>query len=420
MFLGVDVGTGGTRAVVVDRTGGVVASAGPRARTHLQPAGRLGRAGPRRLVARGPGSPSPLSSRRPAPWKLSASPARCTAASCSTPKATFSGPLSSGATSAPSPSATGLKPLIGRRAPHRACVQSPRSPTSPSPSSSGSVTTSRRSSPAFATSSAPRTFVRLRLTGEYAMDVQEASGTLLLDVVHRRWSEEIAEAAGIPVSWLPTGSSRAPRSALASRMPAPPPLASSKAHPSSPGQATRVPEPSAWASWPPAWSPPPSAPAASSSPPPTSPPPDPIGRLHTFCHAAPGLWHVMGVTNGAGLSLRWLRDTFFPAFSYDQLTLEAAAISPGSDGLLWTPYLFGERTPHLDPLARAAFTGISASTTRGHFVRAVMEGVAFSLRDTLSLFQSSRCPCRSPSASEAAEHALLSGVRSRPTCSACP
>ncbi len=119
---------------------------------------------------------------------------------------------------------------------------------------------------------------------------------------------------------------------------------------------------------------------------------DPLGRLHTFCHAAPGLWHVMGVTNGAGLSLRWFRDTFAPGADYDQLTAEAAKAPPGSDGLLWAPYLFGERTPHLDPQARAAFVGITASHTRAHCVRAVMEGVAFSLRDTFSLFSDLKIP----------------------------
>jgi xylulokinase len=119
---------------------------------------------------------------------------------------------------------------------------------------------------------------------------------------------------------------------------------------------------------------------------------DPLGRLHTFCHAAPGLWHVMGVTNGAGLSLRWFRDTFAPGTDYDQLTAEAAKAPPGSDGLLWAPYLFGERTPYLDPQARAAFVGITASHTRAHCVRAVMEGVAFSLRDTFSLFSDLKIP----------------------------
>ena len=113
---------------------------------------------------------------------------------------------------------------------------------------------------------------------------------------------------------------------------------------------------------------------------------DPKGRLHTFCHAAPDTWHVMGVTNGAGLSLRYVRDTFAPEKSYDQLTALAAVVAPGSDGMFWLPYLFGERTPHLDPEARAAFIGISASHTLGHFVRAVLEGVAFSLKDTFTLF----------------------------------
>jgi xylulokinase len=104
------------------------------------------------------------------------------------------------------------------------------------------------------------------------------------------------------------------------------------------------------------------------------------------------MWHVMGVTNGAGLSLRWLRDTFAAGTEYEALTAEAAGIAPGSDGMLWAPYLFGERTPHLDPEARAAFTGITASHGRGHFVRAVMEGVAFSLRDTLELFAELKIP----------------------------
>jgi xylulokinase len=113
---------------------------------------------------------------------------------------------------------------------------------------------------------------------------------------------------------------------------------------------------------------------------------DRLGRLHTFCHAVPAMWHVMGVTNGAGLSLRWLRDTFAAGVSYDELTAEAARVPAASDGMLWAPYLFGERTPHLDPEARAAFVGITASHTRAHFVRAVLEGVAFSLRDTFSLF----------------------------------
>ena len=102
----------------------------------------------------------------------------------------------------------------------------------------------------------------------------------------------------------------------------------------------------------------------------------------------------MGVTQAAGLPLRRLRDTFAPGVDYDELTAGAAKIPPTSDGLLWTPYLLGERTPHLDPEARAAFVGIHAGHTRDHFVRAVMEGVAFSLRDTFTLFSELGIPVK--------------------------
>jgi len=124
---------------------------------------------------------------------------------------------------------------------------------------------------------------------------------------------------------------------------------------------------------------------------------DPHGRLHTFCHAIPGRWHVMGVTQAAGLSLRWFRDQFGTTTAderepYSQLTEEAAKVPPGSDGLLFTPYLMGERTPHLDGMARAAFVGLTASHTRSHMVRAILEGVAFSLRDTFTIFGEMKVP----------------------------
>src|SRR6266704_2174399 len=112
---------------------------------------------------------------------------------------------------------------------------------------------------------------------------------------------------------------------------------------------------------------------------------DPQGRLHTFCHAVPGRWHVMGVTQAAGLSLRWFRDRFTTAASgngadpYDLLMAEAATAPPGADELLWAPYLMGERTPHLDPNARGALVGIAPSHRRAHILRAILEGVAFSL-----------------------------------------
>jgi xylulokinase len=113
---------------------------------------------------------------------------------------------------------------------------------------------------------------------------------------------------------------------------------------------------------------------------------DPMGRLHTFCHAVPGLWHVMGVTQSAGLSFRWLKETFFAGQNYDDLTAAAGKVPAGSEGLEWAPYLLGERTPHLDPEVRAAFAGISTIHTSAHFVRAVLEGVAYSLEDTFTLF----------------------------------
>jgi len=127
---------------------------------------------------------------------------------------------------------------------------------------------------------------------------------------------------------------------------------------------------------------------------------DPQGRLHTFCHAIPGRWHVMGVTQAAGLSLRWFRDRFGVAKQtardpYDILADEASSAPPGSEGAFWAPYLMGERTPHLDPNARAALVGLTASHTRGHIIRAVMEGVAYSLKDTFTIFDEMQIPVTS-------------------------
>ena len=128
------------------------------------------------------------------------------------------------------------------------------------------------------------------------------------------------------------------------------------------------------------------------------------GRLHTFCHAVPGRWIVMGVTQAAGLSLRWFRDQFgihrenqsdaSGTDSYEKLTAEAAKAPAGCDGLLWAPYLMGERTPHLDPNARAMLFGFTASHTRAHVIRAILEGVAFSLRDTFTIFEEIKVPVK--------------------------
>ena len=240
----------------------------------------------------------------------------------------------------------------------------------------------------------PKDYVRYKLTGEFAMDMQEASGTLLLDVTRRRWSAEMAELAGIPMSWLPRlfegpeiCAAIYKEGAKATGLAVGTPVVAGAGDQGAGAVGMGI-----------------LAAGSVSATIGTSgvvfaatdaPTKDRLGRLHTFCHAAPGLWHVMGVTNGAGLSLRYFRDTFAMGRSYDELLTEASGVAAGSDGLMWTPYLFGERTPHLDATARAAFVGITASHTRAHFVRAVLEGVAFSLRDTFTLFSELGIPVRS-------------------------
>jgi xylulokinase len=240
----------------------------------------------------------------------------------------------------------------------------------------------------------PKDYVRYRLTGEFAIDMQEASGTLLLDVANRRWSSEVAEAAGIPMEWLPRlfeGPEVCARisgaGSGATGLVAGTPVVAGAGDQGAGAVGMGILTPGSV-----------SATIGTSGvvfAATDSPIKDRLGRLHTFCHAAPGRWHVMGVTNGAGLSLRYFRDTFSPGSSYEELTTLAAEAPAGSDGLMWAPYLFGERTPHLDAEARAAFVGITASHARAHFVRAVLEGVAFSLQDTLTLFEELGIPVKS-------------------------
>jgi xylulokinase len=110
------------------------------------------------------------------------------------------------------------------------------------------------------------------------------------------------------------------------------------------------------------------------------------GRLHAFCHAVPGMWHLMGVMLSAAGSLQWYRNTS-PNNSYDDLLQEAETIPAGSEGLQFLPYLSGERTPYPDPLARGAFVGLTLRHGRGHLTRAVLEGVAFGLKDSFMLIQ---------------------------------
>ncbi len=244
----------------------------------------------------------------------------------------------------------------------------------------------------------PKDYVRLRLTGERATDVADASGTLLLDVAHRRWSREMLQAAELDERFLP-GLFESPEvcGKISAKGAAETGLAVGTSVVAGAGDQAAGATGMGIV-----------APGTVSATIGTSgvvfaatdrPALDPQGRVHTFCHAIPGRWHVMGVTQAAGLSLRWFRDTFAvdssgARESYDRLTEEAARISPGSDGLLWTPYLMGERTPHLDANARAALVGLTASHTRAHIVRAILEGVAFSLRDTFTIFQEMNVPVK--------------------------
>ena len=245
----------------------------------------------------------------------------------------------------------------------------------------------------------PKDYVRFRLTGERATDMADASGTLLLDVSHRRWSSEMLDAAALDESLLPTAyespdvcAKVSAEGAAASGLAAGTPVVAGAGDQAAGAVGMGIVSPGTV-----------SATIGTSGvvfAATDRPALDSRGRVHTFCHAIPGRWHVMGVTQAAGLSLRWFRDTFTgsskgAAASYDQLTAEAGKIPPGSDGLLWTPYLMGERTPHLDGSARGALVGLTASHTRGHIVRAILEGVAFSLRDTFTLFQEMNVPVNS-------------------------
>jgi xylulokinase len=250
----------------------------------------------------------------------------------------------------------------------------------------------------------PKDYVRLRLTGERATDVADASGTLLLDVANRRWSDAMLDALEIDKSCLPalfesseiTGRISAAGAAATGLREGLPVVAGAGDQAAGAVGMGIV------------------RPGAVSATIGTSgvvfaatdrPALDKGGRIHTFCHAIAGRWHVMGVTQAAGLSLRWFRDRFglgedSVAASknddpYDLLCKEAAAAPPGSDGVLWAPYLMGERTPHLDPEARAALVGLAASHTRAHAIRAILEGVAFSLRDTLTIFAEMKVPVES-------------------------
>ncbi len=222
----------------------------------------------------------------------------------------------------------------------------------------------------------PKDYVRLRLTGERAIDVADASGTLLFDVAGRRWSDEVLAALELPAKWLPPAL-ESPE--VSGRTAEGTPVAAGAGDQQAGALGVGVDRPgplsvvlgtsgvvfAALSSF----------------------RADPEARVHAFCHAVPGAWEAMGVMLSAAGSLRWLRDAFAPGAGYDELVAEAARWQPGAEGLTFLPYLQGERTPHADPNARGAFAGLTLRHDRGALVRAVLEGVAFGLRDSLELLR---------------------------------
>ncbi|MBE3070592.1 MAG: xylulokinase [Planctomycetes bacterium] len=247
----------------------------------------------------------------------------------------------------------------------------------------------------------PKDYVRFRLTGEFATEVSDASGTLLLDVARRRWSKKLLGLLKIDPALLPAVYESAEvsggLSAEAARL-----TGLAKGTPVVGGggdqaagavgngivrrgviSATLGTSGVVFAH----------ADTVET---------DPLGRVHTFCHAVPGKWHVMGVVLAAGGSLQWFRNTLCQDLvaaarrkkvdPYELITADAATVPPGSDGLYFLPYLTGERTPHADPSARAAWVGLSNMHTRAHMARAVMEGATYAMRDCLEIIQGMGVP----------------------------
>ncbi len=240
----------------------------------------------------------------------------------------------------------------------------------------------------------PKDYIRFKLTGEFASEVSDASGTSLFDVRQRRWSDEVLAALGLKRSILPEVLESPVISGHVTRdaarrtgLPEGAPVVGGGGDQAAGGVGNGVVEPGVVSST-----------IGSSGVVfafTEEPRLDPKGRMQTFCHAVPGKWHVMGVTQGAGLSLRWFRDHCSGAEMvvgqntgrdpYELLTEEASLAEPGSEGLIFLPYLMGERAPHLDPNAKGVFFGLTGRHVRQHMVRAVLEGVAYSLRDSLEI-----------------------------------
>jgi xylulokinase len=233
----------------------------------------------------------------------------------------------------------------------------------------------------------PKDYVRFKLTGTYATDRAGGSGTILFDLKSRDWSAQVLGALDIPAEWLPP-THEGPQvtgrvstaAAQATGLRAGTPVVGGGGDQAAQAVGVGAVQPGivaltlgtsgvVFAST--------DQPFIESQ-----------GRLHAFCHAAPGRWHLMGVMLSAAGSLRWYRDTLAPGVDFDALLAPAVQVPPGSEGLLFLPYLTGERTPHPDPLARGAFVGLTVRHTRPHLTRAVLEGVACGLRDSFELIKS--------------------------------
>ena len=274
----------------------------------------------------------------------------------------------------------------------------------------------------------PKDYIRFCLTGEYASEVSDASGTALFDVIGRRWAMPLIDKLGIDAAILPevvespqlTGRismSAAQETGLRAGTP----VVGGGGDQAASAVGNGIVESGLVsctvgtsgvvfshldeAAY------------------------DPEGRVHTFCHAVPGKWHVMGVTQGAGLSLQWFRNQLATGLAdqaaqkgveiYDLLTDEAAAVPAGAEGLYWLPYLMGERTPHLDAYARGGWVGLTAKHTRGYLVRAILEGVAYSLNDCLGIVESLGASVEAVRASGGGAksplwRSILAGVFSKP------
>jgi xylulokinase len=233
----------------------------------------------------------------------------------------------------------------------------------------------------------PKDYVRLHVTGDLAVDRADGAGTLLFDLAHRDWSSEVVAALDVDPAWLPTTYEGtevtgvvSPEAAAATGLRAGTPVVAGGGDQAAAAVGVGSVEPGVV-----------SVSLGTSGvvfATTEGPLIEPQGRLHSFCHAAPGRWHVMGVMLSAAGSLRWFRDALAPELDFSDLTVEAMEVPAGSEGLLFLPYLTGERTPHPDPLARGAFVGLTVHHGRAHLARAVLEGVAFGLRDSLELMRS--------------------------------